>query len=170
MRPKKSTTTQFVMRNTKPTLIGSLSVTSTESTPAFRISSENPKDKPISTLKTGPAKQAVMAMLVNPFFAMVTFADKSLMEFPNANIVTPMMVLGIRKRTPRKDKSCMRHSAMESIHVAATMKPYILIGTENIKESDPSVAGAYLKNKIPTAIEQNDIISMYGTPPIQNKL
>ncbi len=151
---------QFVIRNIKPTLIGSFNETCTESTSAFRKSSEKPSDNPISILKTGPAKHAVTAMLVNPFLAMVTLADKSLIEFPNANIVTPMIVFGIRKRTPRNDKSCMRHSAMESIHVAATMKPQMLIGTENNNDSDPSVAGANLKNKIPPATENKDITSM----------
>jgi hypothetical protein len=62
--PKKSTTTQLVIRNINPTLIGSLSEISTESTPAFRSSSENPKLKPMSTLKTGPAKQAVIALVI----------------------------------------------------------------------------------------------------------
>ena len=91
---------------------------------------------------------------------MVTFADKSLIEFPSANIVTPMIVFGIRKRTPRNDNSSIRHSAIVSIQVAATIKPKIDIGTETNSDKAPSVAGAALKNKIPTAKENRDAISM----------
>ena len=60
--PKKSTTRQFVIRNKNPTLIGGFIDTSIESTPDFRSSEEKPKLRPISTLKTGPAKHAVIAL------------------------------------------------------------------------------------------------------------
>jgi hypothetical protein len=60
--PQNSTTRQFVMRKINPTLMGRFKVTSIESTPAFCSNVENPKLRPMRTLKTGPAKHAVTAL------------------------------------------------------------------------------------------------------------
>ena len=99
-------------------------------------------------------------MLVKPFLAIVTFADKSLMEFPSANIVTPMIVSGILKRTPRNFKREIRHSAIVSIHVAATIKPKIDIGTDTSKDKAPSVEGANRSNNKPKMKEKRNAISI----------
>jgi hypothetical protein len=99
-------------------------------------------------------------MLVKPFLAMVTLAERSLIEFPKAKIVTPIIVFGIRNSTPRKVKSSIRHSAMVSIHVAAIMKPKIDNGTEISKDKAPSVAGANRRKRRPRVKEMIKTIAM----------
>ena len=47
-------------------------------------------------LNTGPAKHAVIAMFASPFRAMVTLADQSAIELPQARTVMPIMELGLQ--------------------------------------------------------------------------
>ena len=63
---------------------------------------EKPRPSPMSMLNIGPAKQAVMDMLVRPFRAKVKFATMSCREFPHASIVIPIIVGGIRQTMPKK--------------------------------------------------------------------
>eukprot|EP00521_Asterionellopsis_glacialis_P019601 CAMPEP_0195320356 /NCGR_PEP_ID=MMETSP0708-20121125/6021_1 /TAXON_ID=33640 /ORGANISM="Asterionellopsis glacialis, Strain CCMP134" /LENGTH=75 /DNA_ID=CAMNT_0040386683 /DNA_START=221 /DNA_END=448 /DNA_ORIENTATION=- len=74
-------------------------------------------------LKTGPAKHAVMAMSLNPFRAMVKFAERSPIEFPTASTVAPINVAGMPQSTPVNVNTSTRISAMRSIQVAAIMNP-----------------------------------------------
>ena len=64
-----------------------------------------------------------MAILANPFRAMVMLALKSPMELPHANIVNPMTGPGIRNNIPIKFNNDTNASAIVSIHVAAMTKP-----------------------------------------------
>mmetsp|Transcript_21278 Transcript_21278/g.38519 ORF Transcript_21278/g.38519 Transcript_21278/m.38519 type:complete len:81 (-) Transcript_21278:7-249(-) len=77
----------------------------------------------------GPARQAVVAMVDNPFLDKETLATRSCNEFPNARTVRPITVAGIRSRIPNNPKSWTSLSAMESSHVAAMAKLKSVSGT-----------------------------------------
>ena len=93
------------------------------------LNNPKPAPRPMRMLNNGPAKHAVIAMLASPFRAMVTFADKSAIELPQASIVRPMILFGMRRTTPRNSRRATSLSAIASIHVAAITNPYRAIGT-----------------------------------------
>ena len=87
------------------------------------LNSLKPAPSPIRMLKTGPAKHAVIAILANPFLAMVTFAERSAIELPQASTVSPRILFGIRRVTPRNSRRATSLSAIASIQVAAITNP-----------------------------------------------
>ena len=87
-------------------------------------------------LNIGPAKQAVVAIVDNPFFDKVTLATRSCTELPKASTVRPSTVDGIPSSTPNKSSNSTSLSAMESSHVAAIAKPYRVSGIYDNKAKE----------------------------------
>ncbi|VEU41798.1 unnamed protein product [Pseudo-nitzschia multistriata] len=114
---------QFRIIKTKPARIGDERETTDSSFPVWASRLRNPSPSPSKILKTGPAKQAVIAMFASPFRAIVIFALRSPTEFPQARMVRPIMAPGMCKMMPMKFSRATKRSAMKSIHVAAITKP-----------------------------------------------
>ena len=135
---------QLTKVKTKPVVIEAERVTSLSLLPVMLPNAVKPPPNPIKMLKTGPAKQAVIAIFASPFFAMVAFAARSAIELPQARIVRPIIGEGMWQTTPRKFNRLTKRSAMASIQVAAMTKTYRAIGHEMSKFIFPSPPGAYL--------------------------
>ena len=69
-------------------------------TPVVAKRRMKPKLRAIRRLKIGPAKQAVMAMLLRPFRAIVVLVERSPTEFPHASTVRPSTSCEIPERVP----------------------------------------------------------------------
>jgi hypothetical protein len=91
--------------------------------PVFFINAQEPKPSPTHKLNIGPAKDAVVAMVDNPFLDRVKLATRSCIEFLKARTVRPRTVKGILSRMPKSSKISTSLSAMASSHVAAIAKP-----------------------------------------------
>lgn len=126
--PVIMTIKQLITRKMNPVSIEDESSTSFSLSPVRLASAVNPAPNPMSILNMGPAKQAVIAIFASPFLAMVTFAAKSPILLPQANIVIPRIEPGIRRITPKNPNKPTNWSAIASIHVAATIKPQSAIG------------------------------------------
>ena len=68
-------------------------------------------------------KLTVVAMSGMPFLAIARLAERSPIEFPQARIVIPSILEGIRLIVPRNWRRPTRLLAMVSIQVAAMAKP-----------------------------------------------
>jgi len=123
MTPLTSTRIQLQSKKKNPIEIDGESTTSASALSVALDKVENPPPNPMRMLNTGPAKQAVMAMFARPFFAIVMFAERSPMEFPQAKTVRPIMEPGMRKIAPKNTSKLTNWSAIASIHVAAITKP-----------------------------------------------
>ena len=104
--PRKTPVTinamQLINVKMNPVVMDGSVVTSISSLPVIPLRVVKPNPSPIRRLNTGPAKQAVIAILARPFLAMVTLADRSAMELPQARIVKPITAEGIWQTMPRK--------------------------------------------------------------------
>lgn len=80
--------------------------------------------KPISMLNSGPAKHAVIAMLLSPRRAMATSVTRSPIELPHASTVSPSTLGSMPHATPKNSSSATNSLAIRSIQNTATTKPY----------------------------------------------
>ena len=122
-RPENRTKIQLAKQKTNPVEMSGVRLTYRISDFLIFISKPKPVPKPIRMLNNGPAKHAVIAMFARPFRAIVTFADRSAIELPQARIVRPMILFGMRSVTPRNSSRATSLSATASIHVAAMTNP-----------------------------------------------
>lgn len=148
--PTPKMAAQLTMTKTKPVITVADRATSILVTEYLAARAENPMPIPIKMLKTGPAKQAVIAMLLKFLRAIATLLLKSATELPHARMVKPIIGPGILSTIPIKSSIATRLSAIKSIHVAPIKKPYKAIGVAAKSAMLPSPAGANLSIKAPT--------------------
>ena len=156
--------TPFKTENKKPIRRGLSRCTWTTLPGLETPSMPNPRPKPTRILKTGPANDAVIAMVDRSLRATVMLAIKSCDEFPQAKNVRPIMVLGIRQIMPNIVKRLTILSATRSSHVAETTNPKRVSGTaaHGLGGASPRGAKRRTTKPINTGTANTANITAYG--------